>query len=243
MDMRSATVLANGVSWLRKQPDNWRTRGVASVLAVLVAAAALAGEPARDKVPLVLNLPMPRFMGTPHNLKGPHLEKPRTGRRPDLAVPAGLTNVALNKPVTASDMRPTLGELSQVTDGDKDGVEGSYVEIGPGKQYFQIDLKEPYHIFAIVVWHFHAQPRVYHDVVVRTSTDPAFGTDARTIYNNDYDNSSGFGIGQAKEYIDSHEGLLIETHGIVARYVRLYGNGNTENDLNHCTEIEVYGKK
>lgn len=28
-----------------------------------------------------------------------------------------------------------------------------------------------------------------------------------------------------------------------ARYVRLYGNGNTETDLNHCTEVEVYGKK
>ncbi len=243
MDMRSATVPANGVLWLRRQPDSWRTRGVTGVLAVLVAAAGLAGEPARDKVPLVLNLPRPRFMGTPHNLKGPHLEKPRTGRRPDLAVPPGLTNVALNKPVTASDTRPTLGELSQVTDGDKDGVEGSYVEIGPGKQYFQVDLKQPYQIFAIVVWHYHAQPRVYHDVVVRTSSDPTFATNVRTVYNNDYDNSSGFGIGRAKEYIDSHEGLLIETHGVVARYVRLYGNGNTENDLNHCTEIEVYGKK
>jgi hypothetical protein len=229
--------------WLHQKPDSGRTREMAGVLVVLAAVAGLASEPSRDKVPLVLKLPMPRFLGTPHNLKGPHLEKPRAGKRPDLAVPAGLTNVALNKPVTASDPRPTLGELSQVTDGDKDGVEGSYVEIGPGKQYFQIDLQQPYQIFAIVVWHFHAQPRVYHDVVVRTSTDPAFAINVRTVYNNDYDNSSGFGIGQAKEYIDSHEGLLIDTPGVEARYVRLYGNGNTENDLNHCTEIEVYGRK
>ena len=221
----------------------WRTRGMAGVLVVLAAVTSLAGEPRRDKVPLVLQLPMPRFMGTPHNLRGPHIEKPRSGKRPDLVVPPGLTNVALNKPVTASDAAPTLGELSQVTDGDKDGVEGSYVEIGPGKQYFQIDLQQRYQIFAIVVWHFHAQPRVYHDVVVRLSADSAFSGDVRTVYNNDYDNSSGFGVGQAKEYIDSHEGLLIDTQGVEARYLRLHGNGNTECDLNHCTEIEVYGKK
>jgi hypothetical protein len=226
-----------------QKPVTWAKRLLAGGLIFLAAGAGLAGEPARDKVPLALKLPMPRFMGTPHNLKGPHLEKPRAGRRPDLPVPPGLTNVALHKPVTASDTRPTLGELSQVTDGDKDGVEGSYVEIGPGKQYFQIDLQQRYEIFAIVVWHYHAQPRVYHDVVIRLSSDAQFSRDVHTVYNNDYDNSSGFGIGQAKEYIDSHEGLLIETHGIAARYVRLHGNGNTENDLNHCTEIEVYGRK
>ena len=237
--MRLGGFRAYDVLWLRRQAGNW----LAGPLVFLAAFAGLAGEPTRDQVPLVLQLPMPRFMGTPHNLKGPHLEKPRSGRRPDLTVPAGLTNIALNKPVTASDSQPTLGELSQVTDGDKDGVEGSYVEIGPGKQYFQIDLKQPYQIFAIVVWHFHAQPRVYHDVVVQLSADPAFSGDVRTVYNNDYDNSSGFGVGPAKEYIDSHEGLLIDVPGVAARYVRLYGNGNTESDLNHCTEVEVYGRR
>jgi hypothetical protein len=200
-------------------------------------------EPVPNKVALVLRLPKPRFMGTPVNLRTPNLEKPRSGKRPDLAVPAGVTNVALRKPVTASDTSPTLGELSQVTDGDKDGIEGSYVEIGPGKQYFQVDLKERHQIFAIVVWHYHAQARVYHDVVVQLSTDPAFSDNVCTVYNNDHDNSSGFGLGKDKEYIDSHEGLLIDARGAEARYVRLCGNGNTENDLNHCTEIEVYGKE
>jgi hypothetical protein len=117
------------------------------------------------------------------------------------------------------------------------------VEIGPGKQYFQIDLQLPYEIFAIVVWHYHAQPRVYHDVIVRLSPDASFSTRVRTVYNNDYDNSSGFGVGRNKEYLDTHEGLVIDTQGVVARYVRLYGKGNTESDLNHCTEIEVYGRK
>lgn len=249
MDERSGRFLVNVATATtirrccgRNGLDRWRARGMAGLLLALAAVTSPAGEPARDNVPLVLKLPMPRFMGTPHNLRGPHIEKPRSGKRPDLAVPPGLTNVALNKPVTASDTAPTLGELSQVTDGDKDGVEGSYVEIGPGRQYFQIDLQQRYQVFAIVVWHFHAQPRVYHDVIVQVSTDPAFSTNVHTVYSNDYDNSSGFGVGQAKEYIDSHEGLLIDTRGVEARYVRLYGNGNSESDLNHCTEVEVYGR-
>ncbi len=202
-----------------------------------------AAGPVSNKVALVLRLPKPRFMGTPVNLRTPNLEKPRSGKRPDLAVPAGVTNVALRKPVTASDTSPIMGELSQVTDGDKDGIEGSYVEIGPGKQYFQVDLKERYNVFAIVVWHYHAQARIYHDVIVQLSDDPQFSRDVRTLYNNDHDNSSGLGVGRDKEYIDNHEGLLIDARGVVSRYVRLCGNGNTENDLNHCTEIEVYGKK
>ncbi len=229
----------------RRARGRRRLAGRLQLAAVLVLAAAtgLAGEPSQDDVPLVLQLPQPRFLGTPHNLRGPHLEKPRAGRRPDLPVPAGLANVALNKPVTASDDQPTLGELRQVTDGDKDGVEGSYVEIGPGKQYFQIDFEQPYEVFAIVVWHFHGQPRVYHDVVVQLAADSEFTRDVRTVYNNDYDNSSDFGVGSAKEYIDGHEGLLIAVPGVAARYLRLYGNGNTESDLNHCTEIEVYGRR
>ncbi|MHB1038437.1 MAG: hypothetical protein ACYC35_29050 [Pirellulales bacterium] len=231
-----------------KKPRSLLTRwpvfpaALASLAVMAVAAAAMAGEPARGKVPLVLQLPKPRFLGTPVNLKSPRLEKPRAGKRPDLAVPAGVTNVALHKPVTASDDAPTLGELSQVTDGDKDGIEGSYVEIGPGKQHFQIDLRERWEIFAVVVWHYHGQARIYHDVVVQLSDDPAFSK-ARTVFNNDFDNTSGFGLGKDKEYIDTHEGLLIDTRGAAARYVRLYGNGNTESDLNHCTEIEVYARK
>ena len=35
--------------------------------------------------------------------------------------------------------------------------------------------------------------------------------------------------------------LLIDPKGIKGRYVRLYSNGNTANDLNHYVEVEVYG--
>ncbi len=141
--------------------------GSAGVLALAVVAARAAEEAKPAKVPLVLELPKPRFLGTPANLTSPRLEKPRPGRRPDMVVPPGVRNVALRRPVVASDAAPTLGALSQVTDRDKEGVEGSYVEIGPGPQYFQIDLGQRVAIYAIVVWHYHAQARIYHDVVVQ----------------------------------------------------------------------------
>ena len=216
---------------------------MAGILVCVAAAAGVAGEPPPGKAPLVLKLPKPHFIGTPVHLKTPNLEKPRAGKRPDLYVPRGVTNVALRKPVTASDPSPIMGELSQVTDGDKDGIEGSYVEIGPGKQFFQVDLQHRFRIYAIVVWHYHAQARVYHDVVVQVADDPRFTRDVRTVYSNDHDNSLGLGLGKHKEYIDDHEGLLIDAKGVAARHVRLWGNGNTECDLNHCTEIEVYGRK
>ena len=216
---------------------------MAGTVVLLSAVACLAGQPSGDKVPLQLQLPRPQFLGTPIHLKIPNLRDFRPGTRPELLVPPGVRNVALHKPVTASNHAPTLGELSQVTDGDKDGYEGSYVEIGPGLQYFQVDLQQRYEIFAIVVWHYHAQARVYHDVIVQLADDAAFTVNVRTVFNNDFDNSAGLGFGRDREYIDSHEGLLIEVPGARARYVRLYGNGNTENNLNHCTEIEVHGRK
>ena len=63
-----------------------------------------------------------------------------------------------------------------------------------------------------------------------------------TVFNNDYDNSSGLGVGTDKEYLESHEGKLMDGKGAKGRYVRLYSNGNTSNDANHYIEVEVYGK-
>ena len=37
------------------------------------------------------------------------------------------------------------------------------------------------------------------------------------------------------------EGKLFDPKGAKGRYVRLYSNGNTTNDLNHYVEVEVYG--
>jgi hypothetical protein len=83
---------------------------------------------------------------------------------------------------------------------------------------------------------------VYHDVVVQVSDDPAFKTGVRTLFNNDHDNSSGLGAGSDHAYVETHEGRLIPAEGVRARYVRLYSNGNTTDELNDYCEVEVYGQ-
>lgn len=64
----------------------------------------------------------------------------------------------------------------------------------------------------------------------------------KTMFNNDIDNSAGLGVGNQMHYTETNEGKLIDTKGIKARYVRLYSNGNSVNDLNHYIEVEVYGR-
>jgi len=196
---------------------------------------------AQDKVPLKTDLPKPMFVGTPVPAKLPNLEPPRDGKRPDFLVPAGTTNLALNAKVTSSDSEPVIGTLDLVTDGDKAGDEGSWIEIGPGKQWVQIDLGKPANIYAVLVWHYHSQARVYRDVVVQVSDDPTFQKDVTTIFNADYANALGFGAGKDLAFVESYEGKLIDAKGVKGRYVRLYSNGNTTNKLNHYIEVEVFG--
>ncbi len=221
----------------------WAGMLVAVVLVLSLAGGqAGAGEAAKEDLEeLKIELPLPMFRGTPKEIKfDEHIEKPSGKPRPPFLVPKGTKNVALKKPVTSSDDAPIIGELAQVTDGDKKGSDGSYVELGPGRQWVQIDLQEKFNIHAIVVWHFHGEGRIYHDVVVQVADDADFITNVRTVYNNDYDNSSGLDIGKDLEYLETNEGRLMPCKDIVARYVRLYSKGSTANDMNHYTEVEVY---
>ena len=202
-----------------------------------------AGQVLEEKlVPLEIRLPKPQFVGTPTNLAVPNLEKPLGRPRPPFLAPAGTKNVAFQKPVSSSDEQPTIGELSMVTDGDKDASEGSYVELGPKVQFVTIDLKAMHTIYAIVVWHFHKQPVVYNDVIVQIADDPDFVSNVNTVFNNDIDNSAGRGVGKDMSYIETAEGKLIDAKGVQGRYVRLYSRGNNANELNHYIEVEVYGK-
>jgi hypothetical protein len=194
-----------------------------------------------EKEVLKLELPKPMFVGTPTNIRTPNLEKVTGKRREPFYVPKGTKLLSLDKPVTSSDMMPIIGEIEYVTDGEKSGEAGYYVELGPGSQYVQIDLGASYALYAILVWHFHSQARVYRDVVVQVSDDPDFISEVKTVFNNDHDNSSGLGIGRDKEYIETNEGRLIDPRGVSGRYVRLYSSGNTSNDMNHYVEVEVYG--
>jgi hypothetical protein len=209
-----------------------------TVALVLTASVALA----EDKVPLKTDLPKPLFVGTPVPIKVPNLEPELKGSRPDFLVPAGTVNLAKGKKVTASDSEPVVGTLDLITDGDKEGDEGSWVEFSPGKQWVQIDLEKASELSAVLVWHFHSQKRVYFDVVVQVSNDPTFAKDVTTIFNADSGNELGLGAGTDLPYIETYQGKLIDAKGVKGRYVRLYSKGNTTNKMNHYIEVEVFGK-
>jgi hypothetical protein len=193
-------------------------------------------------VPIVIQLPKPMFEGTPQNLTVPNLQKPLGRPRDPFLAPAGVTNVAKGKKVTSSDQDPVIGEIEQVTDGDKKGADGSFVELGPGVQHVTIDLGAPHEIFAILFWHFHRNARVYFDVVVQVADDPDFKKGVRTLFNNDHDNTSKLGAGTDLNYVETSEGKLVDAKGSRARYVRLYSKGNNANELNHYVEVEVFGR-
>ncbi len=196
-----------------------------------------------NHVPIPLELPKPMFTGTPQNLNAiPNLEKNFTEARPPFLAPEGTTNVSAGKTVTSSEPFPMIGDVDMITDGDKGGSEGSLIELGLFKQYVTVDLGVQHEIYAVVVWHFHNQPRVYYDVVTQLSDDPNFTANVTTIFNNDTDNSLELGAGSDKHYIETSEGKLMDAKSTRARYVRCYSNGNNANELNHFVEVEVFGK-
>ena len=194
------------------------------------------------QVAIEFELPKPMFVGTPQALKVENLEKASTDPRPAFYAPAGTTNVALGKLIASTDDEPIIGEIEMITDGDKDAADGSYVELGPFLQNITVDLEAQHEIYAVLLWHYHKQARVYFDVVIQIADDPDFTTNVQTIFNNDIDNSAGLGIGQDKHYVETFEGKLIDAKGSKGRYVRLYSDGNNGNELNHYIEVEVFGK-
>ena len=222
--------------------------GAIATLLVCTASTPSAGEakdgqklvPLKIEFPKPIPIPSPKdkgFKPNEHQEPPPPLNTPP----PQLLAPEGTTNIALKKPVTSSDDTPINGEHIQITDGDKRGTDDTYVELGPGRQGVQIDLRGKHNIYGVAVWHFRTALRYYHDVVVQVADDADFITNVRTLFSSDYDNSSGLGIGKDREYTETHLGRVIPCKGIVAPYVRLYSKGNTENDMNHYVEVEVYG--
>lgn len=206
------------------------------------AAAAAPAAPAGDLVEIALEFPKPMFIGTPVPAELPNLEKADPSKVvKSIMVPKGTTNLAKGKTVTSSDSAPIIGELSLVTDGDADGADGSFVELMPGKQWVQIDLGAESNIYKIAMWHYHKQAQAYIDVVVQVSDDPEFKAGVTTLWNSDHDDSSAMGKGSDPAYVETNHGRVIDAKGIKARYVRLWSNGNTSNDMNHYCEVQVYG--
>ncbi len=191
--------------------------------------------------PLPIHMPMPTLKGTPDELpKGPHIEKIPERPPPPFLAPPGVKNVALHKPVTTSDRNPITGTAAQITDGDKEAFDDQVVEMRKNLQWVQVDLGQPFRIYAIALWHDHRWVQLYRDVVVQVADDPDFTQNVRTLFNNDYDNSAGLGLGTDKEYFETQYGKVVDAKGAVARYVRSYTRGSNLSALNCWAEIEVY---
>jgi hypothetical protein len=192
-------------------------------------------------VPLSIEFPPELIEGTPKPITVPNYVQAPT-KAPEFLVPEGTVLLSAGKNVSSSDDAPIIGELKMITDGDKEAAEGYYVELFEGLQWVQIDLEQSAEIYAVWIWHFHMQKLAYHDVIVQISDDPEFKTGVTTIFNNDYDDSAKMGKGSDRPYVESRFGKVVDGKGTKGRYVRLFSNGSTSNEMNHYIEVEVYGK-
>jgi len=210
------------------------------ILPLIASALALTAHLAAANAPLKVEVPKPLFAGTPRPISLANLE-PANAKRPDIMVAPDVKLISKGKKVTSSDSLPVIGELSFITDGDKTGIDGAYVELGPNTQWVQVDLGSSAKIAAVAVWHFHSQARVYHDVIIQISDDAEFKKGVTTIFNTDDDNSSKLGKGADKSYVETNNGRVVDAKNASGRYVRLYSTGNTSDELNHYCEVEVFG--
>jgi len=146
----------------------------------------------------------------------------------------GMTNVALNKPVTSS--ASGTKNPGRATDGAMD----DYVDMPYGKQWLQVDFGQSYDISKVNLWHYFEDARTYHSVVIQLSNDPTFTSGVRTIFNNDKANALGLGAGTDEAYVETPAGKKIRFDPINARYVRAWSNGSTANQANHIVEIQAF---
>lgn len=198
--------------------------------------------PSETGVQEVINieLPKPMFIGWPR-VELPNMEVYDPSKRiKSFMALKGTVNVAKGKRVTSSDPAPIIGDLMLVTDGDADGSDGNFVELMPGKQWLQIDLEATHVIQKIAVWHFHKMAVAYIDVIIQASDDPEFKIGVTTLWNSDHDDSSGMGKGKDPAYLETCSGRIFEGKAAKARYVRLWSNGNSANDMNHYCEVQVF---
>jgi len=196
-----------------------------------------------DLVPLKPKLPAPAFVGTPKDTPaGANVEKPSDKPAGPLMIPRDAKNLAPASTITTSDVNAKPAALAKITDGIKEADDANVALLRKGVQYVQFDLGSVHEIFAIVIWHAHDTPKVYHSVVAQVADDAEFTANVRTLFNNDEANAAGRGAGTDREYFESFEGKTIDAKGAKARYVRLYSKGSTDSSLNEYTEVEIYGR-
>jgi hypothetical protein len=100
------------------------------------------------------------LLGTPRAIsKVPNLEKAHWAsldRR--FLAPAGNRECGAGQgPFTSSATEPAVGDLEMITDGNKAGTDGTYVELGPGRSVGGHRPEAEFNLYAITVWHYHKQ--------------------------------------------------------------------------------------
>ncbi|MDQ6422143.1 cohesin domain-containing protein [Paenibacillus sp. LHD-117] len=152
---------------------------------------------------------------------------------------APVTNVASGKKITSS---VAFSKMDVITDGVKNT--SAYSEDYPngnGLQWIQLDLGKSFNLSEINIWRYWNDGRTYRDLIVRLSDHSDFSGEVTTVFNNDTNNSAGFGIGADREYVETSAGKSIRFETAAARYVRIYSGGSTANANNHFVEVEVMG--
>jgi hypothetical protein len=219
--------------------------GIACALGLLLAplrADDEKGTNTQDWKPLILKLPAAKDAGTPKTAPAGSTVDISAKPQPLLLVPKDAVNVAPGKKISSSDKNVTAGDLAKLTDGDKEAEEGSILLLHRGLQWVQFDLGVPQEIYAIVVWHAFDTSKIYRSVIVQVADDADFTENARTLFNNDRENSSGLGVGADRQYFETNRGKIIDAGGARARFVRLYSSGSSESRMNEYTEVEIYAR-
>ena len=241
----------------QNRPRLWIPLSLAASILVLLGAAFLVAKywpdastvivrnpvKSEKKVRLDIQYPKVEYSGTPGMVNDPHVSAPSLDPPAPLYVPRGTSNLARGKAVTSNTQLPA-DRLKMVTDGDKSGQTGHYLELGAGLKWVQIDLGARANVYAIAVWHYYddGQARAYRDVIVQVSGDRDFAKHT-TVFNTDHDKSAGMKTGSDMGYVETRYGKVIDCKGVSGRYVRLYSKGNTSDDQNHYVEVEVHGQK
>jgi len=94
----------------------------------------------------------------------------------------------------------------------------------------QIDLGGVYNVDKVVVWHYAADGRTYHNTKTQVSAD---GTNWMTVYDS----------AVSGEYPETAAGKTHSFTTMPVRYVRDWINGSTSNVGNHWVEIQVWGQR
>lgn len=150
----------------------------------------------------------------------------------------GVTNLARGENVKIS-ASTNLENAELLNDKDLEKL----VDLGTGAQYLQFDLGSAQDIDQIRIWHDYEMGKRYNDVVVQLSNDPEFKNGVTTVFNNDTDNSLGLGTGNDEVYAEPFAGKTIEFDTVNAQYVRLWSNGNDEDETNSYAEVQILNGK